>query len=280
MSKVTEALERAVAAVMAERAAFGDGRPSPRQRVNIDRAFAQILKLIAPRMRHFIRQYGLVAHWDDAEQCCAIAVHRAIGSYDPAKAQFTTFINWQIRGELQALRFRLMADQRASARKVAATTVSLSALSAQLDGDEMSLEALIEDEDALSRTEAAAADHLAGNAAAALIDAYIADERRQAVEQLMRKPRAKRLTPEMRALPVPQRGRTSAIPAAELAQLDERLSRDRAIIEQRLFELPGAEAAEAEAGLTRERSRQITRRATRAMSALVQSDGRFGATAH
>lgn len=280
MSKVTEALERAVAAVMSERAAYGEGRPSPRQRSNIDRAFAQILKLIAPRIRHFIRQYGLIAHWDDAEQCCAIAVHRAIGAYDPAKAQFTTFINWQIRGELQALRFRLMADQRASARKVAATTVSLNALSTQLDGDEISLEALIEDEDALARTEAAAADHLAGNAAAALIDAYIADERRQAVEQLMRKPRAKRLPPEIRALPAQQRARTAVIPAAELTQLDERLSRDRAIIEQRLLELPGADAAEAEAGLTRERSRQITRRATRAMSALVQNDGRFGVMTH
>nr|WP_275887922.1 MULTISPECIES: hypothetical protein [Sphingomonas] len=26
-------------------------------------------------------------------------------SYDPTKAQFTTFMNWQIRGELQSLRF-------------------------------------------------------------------------------------------------------------------------------------------------------------------------------
>ncbi|WP_204348458.1 sigma factor, partial [Klebsiella pneumoniae] len=74
------------------------------QRVAVDRAFAQILKLIAPRIRHFVRQYGLTAHWEDAEQCCAIAVHRAIESYDPAKAQFTTFVNWQIRGELQSLR--------------------------------------------------------------------------------------------------------------------------------------------------------------------------------
>ncbi|NWN23219.1 sigma-70 family RNA polymerase sigma factor, partial [Escherichia coli] len=77
--------------------------------------------LIAPRIRHFVRQYGLTAHWEDAEQCCAIAVHRAIETYDPAKAQFTTFVNWQIRGELQSLRFRLMTDQRPSARKVEAT---------------------------------------------------------------------------------------------------------------------------------------------------------------
>ncbi|NWP75035.1 sigma-70 family RNA polymerase sigma factor, partial [Escherichia coli] len=91
----------------------------------------------------------------------AIAVHRAIESYDPAKAQFTTFVNWQIRGELQSLRFRLMTDQRPSARKVEATTVSLSALATSPDGDEVSPEAMIEDEDAVARTEAGASDYLA-----------------------------------------------------------------------------------------------------------------------
>ena len=126
MSKITAALEAAVAVVIANAPVEG-ARQTNRQRVESDRAFAQILKLIAPRIRHFIRQYGLVAHWDDAEQCCAIGVHRAILAYDPTKAQFTTFVNWQLRGELQALRFRLMTDQRQSAKKVAATTVSLHA---------------------------------------------------------------------------------------------------------------------------------------------------------
>ena len=123
-SKTTIALENAVAIVIANTPEEGT-RPTARQRATVDRAFAQILKLIAPRIRHFIRQYGLVAHWDDAEQCCAIAVHRAIQAYEPEKAQFTTFVNWQIRGELQSLRFRLMTDQRPSAKKVEATTVSL-----------------------------------------------------------------------------------------------------------------------------------------------------------
>src|SRR5438094_7508284 len=107
MSKITAALEAAVATVIANTPA-DPGRPTARQRAMVDRAFAQILKLIAPRIRHFARQYGLMAHWEDAEQCCAIAVHRAIQAYEPAKAQFTTFVNWQIRGELQSLRFRLM----------------------------------------------------------------------------------------------------------------------------------------------------------------------------
>src|SRR5215470_16896599 len=126
MSKTTIALEAAVAQVIENTPK--DAPQSNRQRANVDRAFAQILKLIAPRIRHFIRQYGLAAHWDDAEQCCAIAVHRAIQAYEPEKAQFTTFVNWQIRGELQSLRFRVMTDQRPSARKVEATTVSLDAI--------------------------------------------------------------------------------------------------------------------------------------------------------
>jgi hypothetical protein len=56
--------------------------------------------------------------------------------YDPTKAQFTTFVNWQIRGELQSLRFRLMTDQRPSAKKVEATTVSLHQTTAGAEGEE------------------------------------------------------------------------------------------------------------------------------------------------
>ena len=160
MSKITAALETAVAIVIANAPAEG-ARQTNRQRVESDRAFAQILKLIAPRIRHFIRQYGLVAHWDDAEQCCAIGVHRAILAYDPTKAQFTTFVNWQLRGELQALRFRLMTDQRQSAKKVAATTVSLHAGIAGADGEESSLEATIVDEQALELTESGASSYMA-----------------------------------------------------------------------------------------------------------------------
>src|SRR3569833_295240 len=142
-----------------------------RERANVDKAFATTLKLIAPRIRHFIRQYGLTAHWDDAEQACAIGVHRAIQAYDPEKAQFTTFVNWQLRGELQGLRFRLMTDQRSSAKKVEATTVSLSSL-ATSDGEDMSFEGLIEDEDALDLFEAAASDYLAQQTTKTQIDRY------------------------------------------------------------------------------------------------------------
>jgi hypothetical protein len=77
MSKITLELEAAVATVIVNSPRDGE-RPTARQRAAADHAFARVLKLIAPRIRHFIRQYGLGAHWDDAEQCCAIGVHRAI----------------------------------------------------------------------------------------------------------------------------------------------------------------------------------------------------------
>jgi Sigma-70 region 2 len=227
MSKITIALEAAVATVLENLPK--DAAQTNRQRVAVDRAFAQILKLIAPRIRHFVRQYGLTAHWEDAEQCCAIAVHRAIESYDPAKAQFTTFVNWQIRGELQSLRFRLMTDQRPSARKVEATTVSLSALATSPDGDEVSPEAMIEDEDAVARTEAGASDYLAEGAVAQLIDAYVEQLRKVGVEALRRRPRVKLVA----------RGegpRFRISDPAELEKLETRLRRDREIVEGRLFD--------------------------------------------
>jgi Sigma-70 region 2 len=275
MSKVTIALEAAVAAVLAE-TSQPEGSRTCRQRANIDRAFSQILKLIAPRIRHFIRQYGLVAHWEDAEQCCAIAVHRAIHSYDPEKAQFTTFINWQIRGELQGLRFRLMIDQRPSARKVAATTVSMHGATKSIDGEEMSLESIIEDEDALSRTEAAASDYLANAATAALLDDFVRKSRNVAIEQLRKRPVAKRIptgTAEGAASNV-RRLLNKGVDPADLTRIDENLARDRAIIEGRLFDMPEA-GNDAAHDVTQERARQISKRAAAIIAELPQTNPRF-----
>jgi hypothetical protein len=274
MSRITVELEAAVQSVL-DGTLPPDKAGSPRQRAAIDRAFATILKLIAPRIRHFIRQYGLVAHWEDAEQCCAIAVHRAIQSYDPAKAQFTTFVNWQIRGELQGLRFRLMVDQRPSARKVSATTVSMHGITSNVDGEEMTLESVIEDEDAVMLTEAAAADYLAASATKALVNAYIADSRTAGIDQLRNRVGPKRLpNRETGALaPVMPRLRPFGVDPAELALLDEKLARDREIVERRVFE--NGIAGGDDTGVTRERARQITRRAALAMAELTRSDPRF-----
>lgn len=274
MSKNTEALEAAVAAVLAESRTDASQRTG-RQRLQIDRAFTQILKLIAPRIRHFIRQYGLVAHWEDAEQCCAIAVHRAIHSYDPEKAQFTTFINWQIRGELQGLRFRLMVDQRPSARKVAATTVSMHSLSSNVDGESLSLEAVIEDENAVSNTESAASDYLARSATQALLDAFMADARAAAIDNLCKRPSAKRLPGDAaRAEAAARRMYSHGVDPAEIRTLDQSLARDRKIIEFRLFSAV-SENEGAEDGVTKERARQIAKRAATAIAHLPGRNPRF-----
>lgn len=259
MSKTTDQLEEAVATVIQNRAPEGE-KATARQRVAVDRAFARILTLIAPRIRHFIRQYGLAAHWDDAEQVCAIAVHRAIEMYEPEKARFTTFVNWQIRGELQALRFRLMADQRPSARKVAATTVSLQSLEHRSEDGDGSVEFAIPDEDALANTEAGAAGHMAQETASALLDAYVVHLRSVGMAQLDRN--------RQRAA----NGRRGAIDAVEVDRLEIRIQRDRDIIACHLFGTD-AEVDALEPDLTRERLRQITRRAARVMAEIAVKGG-------
>lgn len=280
MSKITIALEAAVADIRADNNA--EGQSTAHRRARIDRNFTIILRLIAPRIRHFIRQYGLVAHWEDAEQCCAIAVHRAILGYDPNKAQFTTFVNWQIRGELQGLRFRLMADQRPSAKKVAATTVSLNAATNSADGVERTLEAMIEDEYALSRTESGASDFLAMAATTSLIDAFIDDLRTTSLDQLRRKPRpksARDILPVGRAAGMPGRAAVAGVDPEDLAKLDEKLARDRQIVERRVFDAAGSSELELDGAITKERVRQITKRAAKTIADLAGSRPKFAVMA-
>lgn len=273
MSKTTIALESAVADVIQNKPS--DRPQTARERVAVDRAFARILRLIAPRIRHFIRQYGLIAHWEDAEQCCAIAVHRAIQAYDPAKAQFTTFVNWQIRGELQSLRFRLMTDQRPSAKKVEATTVSLSALVTSQDGEEVSPEMLIVDEDAEERTEAAASEYLAEGAISALIDAYVDHLRKVGMEQIRRRPRPKREEAARRREAARLNIATHGIDPAELDKLEAKLARDREIVARRVFQTATLDDLSTEASVTKERVRQITKRAAKAIAEITARDPRF-----
>jgi RNA polymerase sigma factor (sigma-70 family) len=275
MSKTTAALEAQVSIVI-ENTPKGDEKQTARQRANVDKAFAAILKLIAPRIRHFIRQYGLTAHWDDAEQACAIGVHRAIQAYDPEKAQFTTFVNWQLRGELQGLRFRLMTDQRSSAKKVEATTVSLSSLTGG-DGEEMSFDGLIEDEDALDRVEAAASDYLARQATDALIDRYVEHLRKSAVEQLHKRPQPKRQI--ARQDPAVRAARPYGIDPEELEKLEEKLEQNREIVERRVFDAATLDELGLDTGVTKERVRQITKRAQKAIAELAANLPEFGVMA-
>lgn len=268
MSKTTAALEAAVAEIKQLQAGV-HGRPTARQRRDSDLVFCRLLKLLSPRFRHFIRQYGLGAHWDDAEQCCAIAVHRAIEAYDPEKAQFTTFVNWQIRGELQSLRFRVMTDQRPSAQKVSATTVSLHNVTSGPDGEEVSLEAMIEDEDALARTEASASDYLARAAAQCLIEEFVNKGRHAALEGLRRKQPKRELARALKA------GGRAGLDEEAVEAIEARLTRDREILSARVFgELADYDAPDG-SGLSREQVRQIGKRAAKVMAELAEVNPNF-----
>ncbi|AXK44129.1 sigma factor [Erythrobacter aureus] len=278
MSKTTDALEVAVAEVIANRPAEGE-RPTPRQRSNENRAFAQILKLCGPRIRHFIGHYGLVAHREDAEQVCAIAVHRAIESYDPEKAKFTTFVNWQIRGELQSLRFRVMTDQRPSAKKVNGRTISLHDGATGADGELTTLEALIEDESALGMTEAGASAHLIEETSEALLDAYIDFERNSGLALLRKRYRSENPADDIRGkrpdLPASYRAHMGGVDQEEIDALEDRLELDRQIIRHCLFEGDVNRALQMDEQLTKDRVRHIARKASKRMASLAQQDDRF-----
>jgi len=276
MSRTTAALEAAVATVIAGRAA--ERQPTARERARVDCAFARILRLIAPRIRHFIRHYGLAQHWDDAEQCCAIAVHRAIESYDPARAQFTTLVNWQIRGELQSLRFRLMTDQRPSARKVAATTVSLHGTAIGPEGEETELEALLVDEEALAATESAASAFLARSATECLVEEFVREGRAAALNQLRRQGSRRRPAKLRADEPRPVSASPGIDPDA-IERIEQKFARDREILLGSVFGEADVDGGRGEPEITRERIRQVARRASKVMAELAASNPRFAVMA-
>lgn len=147
------------------------------------------------------------------------------------------------------------------------------------DGEDMALESMIEDEYAEERTEAAAADYLAEQTCAALMDEYVRHLRSVGIAQLKRKTAAARPLATRRerssALPVYVQSRAATIDPEELRRLDERIARDCDIVRRHLFGQGEAASEEAELGLTRERIRQITRRAARLMTELAASNNRF-----
>ena len=252
MSTVTDALEVEVAAILALRGA----PPSARGRADGDAHFARILKLIAPRIRHFIRAYGLADWREDAEQACAIGVHRAIAAYDPAKARFTTFVTWQLRGELQGLRFRVRSETRASARSIGVSLVSLEVMEASRgDRDGSSWE--IADGEALERTEALAANLLARRACGRMLDDYIAHMRRLAVRQIGRAPRR----------------RMADYAPRELLKIEARLAYERAIVAAHMIGDDSETPELAGCGFSPEQKRQIARRATRTIAERVRGGG-------
>ena len=151
-----DALERQVAAVRhAQRLAEGG------HHFALDHAFERLVGLLGPRIHHLIRRYHLTDMLEDAEQVCAIAVHRALDSYDSKRSSFSTHVTWQLRGELQSLRHRVRLDQRRSAKSAGIRTVALEAQgrTGRDDGAEPMFEII--DNIALDRVEAGASDAMA-----------------------------------------------------------------------------------------------------------------------
>lgn len=170
MSAKSDALEAAVTDYIQARTAL-DGVPGARERALVDRSFARLAALAAPRIRYFTRSYGLTDVAEDAAQVCAIALHRAAERYDPARARFTTYVNWQFRAELQALRHRLHGDQRCAGRRHVTATLSLDAL------QEEGADAWLTDPAAEDATERGAADNLAALLADRLVEEWASRRR-------------------------------------------------------------------------------------------------------
>jgi RNA polymerase sigma-32 factor len=170
MSAKSDALETAVTDYIQARTAL-EAAPGAGAPARADRAFARLNAVAAPRVRYFTRRYGLADAAEDAAQVCAIALHRAAERYDPARARFTTYVNWQFRAELQALRHRLQGDQRCAGRRHLAAALSLDALEAEGASD------WLVDPAAETETEQGAADNLAALLADRLVEGW-ADRRR------------------------------------------------------------------------------------------------------
>ncbi|WP_428685423.1 sigma factor [Sphingopyxis sp.] len=178
MSDKSDALERAVMELIEARTAL-EAAPGARARAAVDRSFARLAALAAPRIRYFTRIYGLADFFEDAEQAAAIALYRAAERFDPSRARFTTYVNWQIRAELQALRLRLRGDPRCAGRRQAGAMLSFDAL-VEDGGDDW-----LADPEAEAATERAAADGLASRA----IDRLVADWGASRRSALLRMPR-------------------------------------------------------------------------------------------
>lgn len=232
MSAKTDALEAAVIALIEARTAL-DADPGSRARSRVDRAFARLAALAAPRIRHFTRMYGLLEVAEDAEQACWIALHRAAERYDPARARFTTYVNWQIRAELQALRLRLHGDQRCAGRRQVQAILSYEALA------EDGVDEWLADPAAEAATEQGASDGLASLVADRLVAEWSA--RRQSA--LLRTPRGS-TAPERVAAKIVAEGALVRRQLTHTEALVERLGEaDRHIVRRAFADIARAAGA-------------------------------------
>ena len=191
-----------------------------------------------------MRRYGLADIREDAQQACAIAVHRALAEYDGGRSAFATFATWKIRAELQALRHKMRLDQRPAAVRTGARTVSLDAVPA---GEA----APIPDEGAEARVEHGANRVMARRMVDALLDDY-------AAARLPAKP--------------------GTVAPDRLRAMEARISEERALVSRHLLGTAGSAAmaaASPAAARSREQRRQVVRRVLRHLTARVEREARW-----
>ncbi|WP_239805256.1 sigma factor [Croceicoccus hydrothermalis] len=245
MSATTDALEHEVGCARAIRARYRAARDR-RCKAQENRHFDRIMALLGPRIRHLTRAYGLNGWADDAEQACAIAVHRAIDEYDPSIARFTTFVTWPLRGELKALRNRVRPELRETKASMRYSVVPL-------DHGEGEFIELV-DVSAMTRVEQGAARRLAHTA----LDRLLSEYERGIMDRLCK---------DLASADRPGGAR----PGPGRAAIDEMkgvLCKEREIVARYVFaDGKDDKFAENDANFTAEQQRQISRRVLRHLSA-------------
>lgn len=152
-SKLARALEAEVQSIRSLRDAMGRTRGSSRSYAHrINQHYGRLFVLLEPTILRLSRRYGLIHLADDARQACRIGIFRAVCEWDAGRASFMTLVHWQMRGELQSLRHRMMPDRRQGARSAGVRVVSMQ----RNDGTERTELHSIPDEAALSMSESGA----------------------------------------------------------------------------------------------------------------------------
>jgi RNA polymerase sigma-32 factor len=137
----------------------------------------------------------------------------------------------------------------------------------------------VEDEDALDRTLSGASDYLASRATQSLMQAYLETQRAEGIAQLQRRPVAKRSlasqSAEERAALQRLRSRNFGLDPTDLEELDQRLARDSYVMQRRFFDVDRPEDPDMEGWITKERVRQVSKRAGKVLEKVTSSDPRF-----
>lgn len=94
----------------AEDGAHGFG--PKRLAVEKDRMIYAMQKMLAPTVTYLASRKNMMAVKDDVDQHAAIAICKALSTWIPEKASFSTHVHWQIMAELGALQHALYPDRR------------------------------------------------------------------------------------------------------------------------------------------------------------------------